>query len=151
MSWRKECTPFQRKVYEAILRIPKGEVRTYAEVARMIGQPNAARAVGQALKRNRWAPRIPCHRVISSKFFVHRTVHGSRRIPRSGIAANGKLGGPAVPAGAGFFRIKALRRRRDFPGLAAWRLPKKLLGGYSGPGGLKRKRELLREESGAAS
>ena len=61
-----ECTPFQRRVYEAILRIPKGQVRTYAQVARMVGKPKAARAVGQALKRNRWAPEIPCHRVISS-------------------------------------------------------------------------------------
>ena len=61
-----DCTPFQRKVYEALLKIPKGQVRTYAQVARMIGRPNAARAVGQALKRNRWAPRIPCHRVVAS-------------------------------------------------------------------------------------
>ncbi|MDO8730839.1 MAG: MGMT family protein [Candidatus Omnitrophota bacterium] len=61
-----DCTPFQRKVYAALLKIPKGQVRTYAQVARMIGKPNAARAVGQALKRNRWAPAIPCHRVIAS-------------------------------------------------------------------------------------
>lgn len=66
LSQMKAVTPFQRKVYEAILRIPKGEVRSYAEVARMIGSPRAARAVGQALKRNRWAPQIPCHRVVSS-------------------------------------------------------------------------------------
>lgn len=59
-------TPFQRRVYEALLKIPKGQVRTYAEVARMIGRPEAARAVGQALRRNRWAPRIPCHRVVAS-------------------------------------------------------------------------------------
>ena len=65
-DWRRQTTPFQRKVYEALLRIPKGQVRTYSQVARMIGKPNAARAVGQALKRNRWAPAIPCHRVISS-------------------------------------------------------------------------------------
>lgn len=65
-NWQKECTPFQRKVYEALLRIPKGQVRTYSEVARMIGHPKAARAVGQACKRNRWAPQIPCHRVIAS-------------------------------------------------------------------------------------
>ena len=69
LTWQRvyrESTPFQRRVYEAILRIPKGQVRTYAQVARMIGKPKAARAVGQALKRNRWAPEIPCHRVISS-------------------------------------------------------------------------------------
>lgn len=65
-DWREQVTPFQRKVYEALLKIPKGQVRTYAQVARMIGKPKAARAVGQALKRNRWAPAIPCHRVIAS-------------------------------------------------------------------------------------
>ena len=66
IDWRVEVTPFQRKVYEAILKIPKGQVRTYGQVARAIGRPKAARAVGQALKRNRWAPAIPCHRVIAS-------------------------------------------------------------------------------------
>ena len=65
-NWKNEVTPFQRKVYEAALRIPKGQVRTYAQIARAIGNPNAARAVGQALKRNRWASEIPCHRVIAS-------------------------------------------------------------------------------------
>lgn len=66
MEWREESTVFQRRVYEAVLRIPKGEVRTYAQIARAVGRPKAARAVGQALKRNRWAPAIPCHRVIAS-------------------------------------------------------------------------------------
>ncbi len=61
-----DCTPFQKKVYQALLKIPKGQVRTYAQVAQMIGKPKAARAVGQALKRNRWAPAIPCHRVVAS-------------------------------------------------------------------------------------
>ena len=65
-GWQLQTTVFQRKVYEAILKIPKGQVRTYAQVARAIGTPKAARAVGQALKRNRWAPAIPCHRVIAS-------------------------------------------------------------------------------------
>ncbi len=65
-NWRTQVTPFQKKVYKAILRIPKGEVRTYAWVAKRIGKPKAARAVGQALKANRWAPMIPCHRVIGS-------------------------------------------------------------------------------------
>ncbi len=65
-GWQSQTTTFQRKVYEAILKIPKGQVRTYSQVARAIGKPKAARAVGQALKRNRWAPAIPCHRVIAS-------------------------------------------------------------------------------------
>ena len=65
-DWKRQATPFQRKVYQALLSIPKGEVRTYGWVAKRIGKPNAARAVGQALKCNRWAPQIPCHRVIAS-------------------------------------------------------------------------------------
>lgn len=65
-GWRRECTPFQRKVYEALLEIPRGETRTYAQIARRVGQPNATQAVGMALKCNHWAPKIPCHRVIKS-------------------------------------------------------------------------------------
>jgi methylated-DNA-[protein]-cysteine S-methyltransferase len=81
-------TPFQQKVFRAIMKIPKGQVRTYGEVARMIGNPNAARAVGNALARNENAPVIPCHRV---------------------VAGNG-------------------------------------MGGYSAPGGLKKKLQLLKKE-----
>ena len=65
-NWKSQVTPFQKKVYEALLTIPKGEVRTYAWVAKKIGKPKAARAVGQACKANKWAPAIPCHRVIGS-------------------------------------------------------------------------------------
>ena len=39
-DWREQATPFQRKVYDALLKIPKGQVRTYAQVARMIAKPN---------------------------------------------------------------------------------------------------------------
>ncbi|MBI3312042.1 MAG: MGMT family protein [Candidatus Omnitrophica bacterium] len=92
-NWRKQATPFQRKVYEVLLKIPKGQVRTYAQVARMIGRPRAARAVGQAVKCNRWAPKIPCHRVVRS---------------------DGTLGGYSAPGG-----LAAKRRllRREGAGL----------------------------------
>lgn len=63
IDWSK-YTKFQQKVYKAILKIPKGEVWTYGQVARKIGNPRAARAVGGALKRNQDAPYIPCHRVV---------------------------------------------------------------------------------------
>ncbi len=58
--------PFQRRVLEEIRRIPRGQVSTYAEIARRIGQPKAVRAVGQALRRNPIPIVVPCHRVISS-------------------------------------------------------------------------------------
>jgi AraC family transcriptional regulator, regulatory protein of adaptative response / methylated-DNA-[protein]-cysteine methyltransferase len=57
-------TNFQIKVWEAILRIPPGYVLSYGDIARQIGQPGAAQAVGQALGRNPIAYIIPCHRVI---------------------------------------------------------------------------------------
>jgi methylated-DNA-[protein]-cysteine S-methyltransferase len=61
-----DITPFQRKVYRAAMRIPRGKVTTYAALARAIGC-RSARAVGQALRRNPFAPAVPCHRVITSR------------------------------------------------------------------------------------
>jgi O-6-methylguanine DNA methyltransferase len=59
-----KITPFARKVYDEVMKIPRGTVLTYEEVARRIGHPRAARAVGSALGRNPFAPRVPCHRVV---------------------------------------------------------------------------------------
>ena len=56
--------PFQIKVWEALLAIPSGEVRTYATIATRIGAPRAVRAVGTAVGRNPVAVLIPCHRVL---------------------------------------------------------------------------------------
>ena len=61
---KSSLTPFQKKVYKAVLSIPLGEVRTYKWVAHKIGDTRASRAVGQALKRNPYTLIIPCHRVI---------------------------------------------------------------------------------------
>lgn len=58
-------TAFQDKVYRTISRIPKGRVTTYKAVANAIGC-GSARAVGQALRLNPFAPKVPCHRVIGS-------------------------------------------------------------------------------------
>jgi methylated-DNA-[protein]-cysteine S-methyltransferase len=58
--------PFQRAVLTAISKIPFGQTRTYGWVAREIGQPRAARAVGQALHTNPIPIIIPCHRVVAS-------------------------------------------------------------------------------------
>ena len=57
-------TAFQRKVWDALMRIPPGETRSYAEVAAQLGAPNAARAVAGACARNRVAVLVPCHRVV---------------------------------------------------------------------------------------
>jgi methylated-DNA-[protein]-cysteine S-methyltransferase len=59
-------TDFQRKVWDALLTIPYGETRSYGEVARQIGRPDRARAVGAANGQNPIAVIVPCHRVIGS-------------------------------------------------------------------------------------
>ena len=61
----EEITEFQRKVYLELLKVPCGETITYGELARRIGC-RSAQAVGQALKRNPFAPDVPCHRVIAA-------------------------------------------------------------------------------------
>ncbi|HET9870461.1 MAG TPA: methylated-DNA--[protein]-cysteine S-methyltransferase [bacterium] len=57
-------TPFQLKVWEALLRVPEKALVTYGELARRVGHPKASRAVGTAVGRNPVAYLIPCHRVI---------------------------------------------------------------------------------------
>ena len=63
---RPHGAPFQLRVWEALLRIPYGETASYGEVARELGHPTAARAVGAANGRNPLAIVVPCHRVIGS-------------------------------------------------------------------------------------
>tara|TARA_B100002052_G_scaffold245983_1_gene231927 strand:- start:295 stop:570 length:276 start_codon:yes stop_codon:yes gene_type:complete len=82
-------TKFQIKVWNYLKTIPKGQIRTYLDVAKAINMPKASRAVANAIGKNPYAPKIPCHRVIRSDG---------------------------------------------------------LLGGYSGPGGKKTKRKLLKSE-----
>ena len=59
-------TSFQVKTWRYLMKIPKGTVKTYSQVAKGIGKPLAARAVANAIGKNPYAPRIPCHRVIRS-------------------------------------------------------------------------------------
>ena len=59
-------TPFQLKVWDALLKIPAGKLTTYGELAAKVGQPEASRAVGTAVGKNPVAFLIPCHRVIRS-------------------------------------------------------------------------------------
>src|SRR5689334_416292 len=58
-------TPFQRRVWEELRRIPFGATRSYEDVARAVGSPAATRAVGAANGQNRIAIVIPCHRVVN--------------------------------------------------------------------------------------
>ncbi|HEY8436110.1 MAG TPA: methylated-DNA--[protein]-cysteine S-methyltransferase [Haloplasmataceae bacterium] len=70
-------TPFQQKVWQALLSIPYGATASYSEVARFIGMPNGVRAVGSAIGKNPILMAIPCHRVVGKD--------GSLRGFRSGI------------------------------------------------------------------
>ena len=72
------ATPFELRVYDAARAIPAGSTKTYGEIAKLIGSPNAAREVGAALGRNPVPIIVPCHRV---------------------LAANGKTGGFSAPGG----------------------------------------------------
>lgn len=68
-SENSRVTQFQRRVYDAVSSVPKGYVVTYSALARAIGC-ESAQAVGQALRRNPYAPDVPCHRVIRSNLSI---------------------------------------------------------------------------------
>ena len=58
-------SPWQHRVRQALLKLPYAEVRTYAQIARQLGSPQAAQAVGQACARNPYHIVVPCHRIVS--------------------------------------------------------------------------------------
>jgi AraC family transcriptional regulator, regulatory protein of adaptative response / methylated-DNA-[protein]-cysteine methyltransferase len=64
LSLDVNATAFQRKVWQALQQIPRGQTRSYQEIARAIGQPTASRAVARACATNRIAIVIPCHRAV---------------------------------------------------------------------------------------
>lgn len=59
-------TKFQVKVWNYLKKIPKGKIVTYLDVAKAINKPKSVRAVANAIGKNPYAPKIPCHRVIRS-------------------------------------------------------------------------------------
>lgn len=66
LPFRMQGTAFQKQVWEALLRIPYGETRSYKQIAEAIGNPKAVRAVGMANNRNPLLIVVPCHRVIGA-------------------------------------------------------------------------------------
>jgi AraC family transcriptional regulator of adaptative response/methylated-DNA-[protein]-cysteine methyltransferase len=66
LPFHVRATAFQQRVWQALMAIPRGETRTYAEIAESIGSPQAVRAVGTACGSNQLALVIPCHRVVGS-------------------------------------------------------------------------------------
>ena len=71
-------TVFNASIYRALRAVPRGTTVTYGDLARRVGQPGAARAVGMAMGRNPWPVIVPCHRV---------------------LASGGKMGGFSAPGG----------------------------------------------------
>lgn len=66
LDLRMHGTPFQRRVWDALRRIPYGETRSYGELAAELGSPGASRAVGLANGRNPIGIVVPCHRVVGA-------------------------------------------------------------------------------------
>jgi O-6-methylguanine DNA methyltransferase len=81
---------FAEHVREAVRHIPKGETRTYGEVARAIGHPGAARAVGTVMKNN-YDPTVPCHRVIRSDGRIGDYNRGGRKRKEELLREEGAL------------------------------------------------------------
>jgi methylated-DNA-[protein]-cysteine S-methyltransferase len=88
-------TQFQRRVWEALLTIPYGETRSYGEIARQIGSPDAFRAVGLANGHNPIGIIVPCHRVIGSNGSL--TGYGGGIERKRALLALEKTRKPATP------------------------------------------------------
>jgi len=69
-------TRFEHAVWRACMRIPRGETRSYSELAAMAGYPRAARAAGNAMARNPFAIVVPCHRVVRADGSIGRYGYG---------------------------------------------------------------------------
>jgi AraC family transcriptional regulator of adaptative response/methylated-DNA-[protein]-cysteine methyltransferase len=86
-----QATAFQRRVWEALQKIPRGETRTYRELAEMLGTPKSVRAVARACATNPTAVLVPCHRVIGTDGKLHGYRWGLSRKKRL-LAAEGVEG-----------------------------------------------------------
>nr|PZN73374.1 MAG: cysteine methyltransferase [Bacillota bacterium] len=82
-------SPFEREVLAACRAIPRGQVRTYAQLAAAVGRPRAARAVGNALRRNPVPLLIPCHRVVRSDGTLGEYSMGGPEMKRRLLALEG--------------------------------------------------------------
>ena len=93
------ATAFQWRVWDALTRIPAGETRSYGEIARMIGAPKAARAIGRACGSNKLALIVPCHRVVREDGTIGGWRWGAAR-KQSLLQDEKRRAGLAPPRGA---------------------------------------------------
>ena len=82
---------FAERVRSAVKQIPRGQTRSYGEVAKAIGRPGAARAVGTVMKNN-YDPTVPCHRVIRSDGTIGAYNRGGPAKKRALLKAEGVKG-----------------------------------------------------------
>ncbi len=92
----EKLTVFEKKVLNKTKKIPKGRVSTYKLIAKAIGKKKASRAVGNALNKNPFPIKVPCHRVVKSNGEVGGFALGKRRkialLKKEGIKVrNGKI------------------------------------------------------------
>ena len=90
---RLKGTPFQMKVWQALLSVPPGQVISYAMLARMIGQPGASRATGTAVGQNPVSWAVPCHRV-TRKDGAIGGYHWGEAVKRMLLAREGAIVAP---------------------------------------------------------
>jgi len=83
-------TSFVKRVRDAVRQIPRGETRSYGEVARAIGYPGAARAVGTVMKNN-FDPSVPCHRVVRADGTIGDYNRGGERAKRRLLEKEGAV------------------------------------------------------------
>ncbi len=76
---RDKLTDFELKVLKKLARVPVGRVVTYGELAKAVSCPGASQAVGNAVRKNPWAPEVPCHRVVKSNGQVGGYARGTRK------------------------------------------------------------------------
>ena len=79
MKAQRVPTRFEQRVYGVVRRIPRGQTRSYRWVAERLGDPALARAVGNALNRNPFAPQVPCHRIVRADGSLGGYAGGARR------------------------------------------------------------------------
>ena len=90
-------TEFQKKVYKLCRKIPKGKVSTYKDIGKALRKKGQIyRAVGNALNKNPFAPKVPCHRVVNANGSLGKFAHGVRKkislLKKEGVTVkNGKI------------------------------------------------------------
>jgi methylated-DNA-[protein]-cysteine S-methyltransferase len=74
----KNKKSFNERCYEILIKVPRGKVTTYGEIAKKL-KSKGYRAVGNAMNKNPYAPRVPCHRVVNSNGEIGGFAHGTKK------------------------------------------------------------------------